>query len=105
MRRGILITLLSAVVAGLTAFAVVKFAMYNQAPTIVQVDEGARFRTVNLSEDNWPDFTYAAESAVDAVVYVRVKATETMQEMPSSIFDLFFGTPQQGAPKIGRAHV
>ena len=99
MRRGILIALLSAVVAGLTAFAVVKFAMYNQSPTIVQVDEGARFRTVNLSEDNWPDFTYAAESAVDAVVYVRVKATETMQEMPSSIFDFFFGTPQQGAPR------
>ena len=99
MRRGILIALLSAMVAGLTAFAVVKFAMYNQSPTIVQVDEGARFRTVNLSEDNWPDFTYAAESAVDAVVYVRVKATETMQEMPSSIFDFFFGTPQQGAPR------
>ncbi len=99
MRRGILIALLSSVVAGLTAFAVVKYAMYNQTPTVVQVDEGARFRTVNLSEDNWPDFTYAAESAVDAVVYVRVKATETAQEMPGSIFDFFFGMPQQGAPR------
>ena len=99
MRRGILIALLSSVVAGLTAFAVVKFATYNQAPTVVQVDEGARFRTVNLSEDNWPDFTYAAESAVDAVVYVRVKATETAQEMPGSILDFFFGMPQQGAPR------
>ena len=99
MRRGILVALLSAVVAGLTAFAVVKYAMYNQAPTIVQVDEGARFRTVNLAEDNWPDFTYAAESAVDAVVYVRVKATETAQEMPGSIFDFFFGMPQQGTPR------
>jgi Do/DeqQ family serine protease len=99
MRRGILIALLSSVVAGLTAFAVVKYAMYNQTPTVVQVDEGARFRTVNLSEDNWPDFTYAAESAVDAVVYVRVKATETAQEMPGSILDFFFGMPQQGAPR------
>ena len=99
MRRGILIALLSSVVAGLTAFAVVKYAMYNQAPTVVQVDEGARFRTVNLSEDNWPDFTYAAESAVDAVVYVRVKATETAQEVPGSVFDFFFGMPQQGTPK------
>ena len=91
--------LLSAMVAGLTAFAVVKYAVFNQEPTIVQVDEGARFRTVNLSEDNWPDFTYAAESAVDAVVYVKVKATQAAPEMPGSIFDFFFGMPQQGAPR------
>ena len=91
--------LLSAMVAGLTAFAVVKYAVFNQEPTIVQVDEGARFRTVNLSGDNWPDFTYAAESAVDAVVYVRVKATQAAPEMPGSIFDFFFGMPQQGTPR------
>ena len=91
--------LLSAMVAGLTAFAVVKYAVFNQEPTVVQVDEGARFRTVNLSGDNWPDFTYAAESAVDAVVYVKVKATQAAPEMPGSIFDFFFGMPQQGAPK------
>jgi Do/DeqQ family serine protease len=99
MRRGILVALLSAMVAGLTAFAVVKYAVFNQEPTIVQVDEGARFRTVNLSGDNWPDFTYAAESAVDAVVYVRVKATQAASEIPGSIFDFFFGMPQQGTPR------
>ena len=99
MRRGILIALLSAAVAGLTAFAVVKFVMFNQEPVVVEVNDGARFRTVNLTEDNWPDFTYAAESAVDAVVYVKVKAKEAAQEMPSSIFDFFFGMPQQGAPR------
>ena len=91
--------LLSAMVAGLTAFAVVKYAVFNQEQTVVRVDEGARFRTVNLSEDNWPDFTYAAESAVDAVVYVKVKATQAAPEMPGSIFDFFFGMPQQGAPR------
>ena len=99
MRRGILIALLSAAVAGLTAFAVVKFVVFNQEPVVVEVNDGARFRTVNLTEDNWPDFTYAAESAVDAVVYVKVKAKEAAQEMPSSIFDFFFGMPQQGAPR------
>ena len=99
MKRGILIALLSAAVAGLTAFGVAKWAMYNQAPAVVQMDEGARFRTVDLSGDNWPDFTYAAESAVDAVVYVRVKSTETMQEMPNSIFDFFFGSPSPGTPR------
>ena len=60
------------------------------------MSEGARFRTVNLSQDNWPDFTYAAESAVDAVVYVKVTTTQTMQQGPSSIFDYFFGYPQGG---------
>ena len=99
MRRGILVALLSAMVAGLTAFAVVKYAVFNQEQTVVQVDEGARFRTVNLSGDNWPDFTYAAESAVDAVVYVKVKASQAAPEMPGSIFDFFFGMPQQGAPR------
>ena len=99
MRRGLLITLLSAVVAGITAFAVVRIAMYYQTPSVVQIDEGSRFRTVNLSQDNWPDFTYAAESAVDAVVYVKVKATQAAPEMPGSIFDFFFGMPQQGSPR------
>ena len=99
MRRVISGALLSAVVAGLTAFAVVKYVTYNQPQTIVEVEQGAKYRTVNLSEDNWPDFTYAAESAVDAVVYVRVKATQAAQEMPGSIFDFFFGMPQQGTPR------
>ena len=100
MKRGILITLLSALAGGLTAYAVVKMVLPEQGTEIVQATmDGARFRTVSLTHDNWPDFTYAAESAVDAVVYVKVSATQTMQQAPSSIFDFFFGFPQQGAPQ------
>ena len=100
MKRGILITLLSALAGGLTAYAVVKMVLPEQGTEIVQTTmDGARFRTVSLTHDNWPDFTYAAESAVDAVVYVKVSATQTMQQAPSSIFDFFFGFPQQGAPQ------
>ena len=100
MKRGILITLLSALAGGLTAYAVVKMVLPEQGTEIVQTTmDGARFRTVSLTQDNWPDFTYAAESAVDAVVYVKVSATQTMQQAPSSIFDFFFGFPQQGAPQ------
>lgn len=100
MKRGILITLLSALAGGLTAYAVVKMVLPEQGAEIVQTTmDGARFRTVSLTQDNWPDFTYAAESAVDAVVYVKVSATQTMQQAPSSIFDFFFGFPQQGAPQ------
>ena len=92
MKRSVLIVLLSAIVGGLTAYAVVKGLVKEQTQIIESVD-GARFRTVNLSQDNWPDFTYAAESAVDAVVYVRVVSTQTQQQAPSSIFDFFFGYP------------
>ena len=100
MKRGILITLLSALAGGLTAYAVVKMVLPEQGTEIVQTTmDGARFRTVSLTQDNWPDFTYAAESAVDAVVYVKVSATQTMQQAPSSIFDFFFGLPQQGTPQ------
>ena len=100
MKRGILITLLSALAGGLTAYVVVKTLLPEQGTEVVQTTmDGARFRTVSLAQDNWPDFTYAAESAVDAVVYVKVSATQNMQQSPSSIFDFFFGFPQQGAPQ------
>ena len=98
MKRGILIALLSAAVGGLTAYAVVN-AMTKSQVRVVETSEGAQFRTVNLSQDNWPDFTYAAESAVDAVVYVKVVSTQPQQQAPSSIFDFFFGFPEGGMPQ------
>ena len=98
MKRGILIALLSAAVGGLTAYAVVN-AMTKSQVRVVETSEGAQFRTVNLSQDNWPDFTYAAKSAVDAVVYVKVVSTQTQQQAPSSIFDFFFGFPEGGMPQ------
>ena len=99
MKRGILITLLSALAGGLTAYAVVNNMSSDNVSAGQTSADGAMFRTVNLSQDNWPDFTYAAESAVDAVVYVKVTSTQTMQQAPSSIFDYFFGFPQGGAPQ------
>ena len=99
MKRGILITLLSAIAGGLTAYAVVSFMADDQVKVVVN-ENGAQFRTVSLSHgDSYPDFTYAAESSVDAVVYVKVSSTQTMQQAPNSIFDFFFGLPQQGAPQ------
>ena len=98
MKRGILIALLSALAGGLTAYAVVNVMTKPQVQTVQSAD-GAQFRTVSLSHDNWPDFTYAAESAVDAVVYVKVVSTQTQQQAPSSIFDFFFGFPEGGAPQ------
>ena len=95
MKKGILIVLLSALVGGLTAHAVVNGM---QEDFLEQMGNGgeSKYRTVNLSNDNWPDFTYAAETAVDAVVYVKVVSSTPSTDI-SSIFEYFFGygTPQQ----------
>ena len=95
MKKGILVVLLSAVAGGLASFGVVK-SMSSAEPVEANVAEAAHFRTVNLSHDNWPDFTYAAESAVDAVVYVKTTVTHSQPQTPNSIFDYFFGFPQSG---------
>ena len=105
MRKGILITLLSALAGGLTAYAVVNFMASDNVVTVESRADGAMFRTVNLMQDDWPDFTYAAESAVDAVVYVKVTSTQTMQQAPSSIFEYFFGFPQGGGAPQQRERV
>ncbi len=96
MKKGILIILLSAIVGGLTAYAVVKNADTSEKMTVVTSD-GSQYRTVNLSLSDYPDFTYAAESAVDAVVYVKVVAKDVVTGIPGSIFDFFFG--YEGAPQ------
>lgn len=95
MKRGLSIAFLSALVGGLTAFAVVK-VMADDA-VVEQVGQTPQFRTVSLNHDNWPDFTYAAESAVDAVVYVKVTSTQKSMSAPNSIFDFFFG--YEGSPQ------
>ena len=104
MKRVFMIVLLSALVGGLTAYAVVD-ARFEGSDVVAHAGGDTTFRTVNLSNDNWPDFTYAAESAVDAVVYVKVVAeTPGQQQAPSSIFDFFFGYPgaaPQPREKVG----
>ena len=98
MRKGIFIVLLSALVGGLTAFGVVHLTK-DQNVQVTQNVEDVSFRTVSLNHDSYPDFTYAAETCVDAVVYVKVSATQQIQQNPGSLLDFFFGFPQQGSPR------
>ena len=99
MKKVVLTVLLSALAGGLVAFAVVKRAENNTGrQEVVMSPDGGQFRTVNLEQTEYPDFTYAAESAVDAVVYVKVTVKDVTRTAPSSIFDFFFGyegTPQE----------
>ena len=96
MKKGFLTVLLSVLAGGITAYAVVKATEPKTADpsvtaTVVRDYSGnaVEYRTVNLAESDYPDFTYAAESAVEAVVYVEV----TVQSQSRSIdpFEFFFG--------------
>ena len=99
MKKGILTIVLSALLGGVVAFAVTKsMTPDNPGRQVVVSADGAQYRTVNLDMTDYPDFTYAAESAVDAVVYVKVTVKDVTRRIPNSIFDFFFGyegTPQE----------
>jgi len=96
MKKGLLTVLASVLVSGLTAYAIVKSTAPEVTPAPVSYD-GASYRTVNLEQTDYPDFTYAAESAVDAVVYVAVTVKTTVQQQQYiDPFELFFGYPGGG---------
>ena len=92
MKKGFLTVLLSILAGGLTAYAVVKAAEPQTHPGTVVTDasgQAVEYRTVNLADSDYPDFTYAAETAVESVVYVEV----TVQSQSRSVdpFEFFFG--------------
>ena len=97
--------LLSILLSGITAFGVVKASdRLLPAPDQVVTEEGGvEYRTVNLAESDYPDFTYAAESAVNAVVYVEVTVTAKQNQYIDPFFQFFFGEeysqPQQRQQK------
>ncbi|MDY6417363.1 MAG: trypsin-like peptidase domain-containing protein [Bacteroidales bacterium] len=95
MKKGFITVLLSVLLSGLTAYAIVKSAAPEQGTAqtkTVYTSDGQAVRTVNLSLSDYPDFTYAAENAVNAVVFVKV--TIKPQQRPQQIdpfFRFFFG--------------
>ncbi len=92
-----LTVLISVLAGGLTAFGVAKAVLPQDQPQaqIVNADENGRsveYRTVNLADSEYPDFTYAAESAVQAVVYVEVTVQRRQQyQTIDPFFRFFFG--------------
>ncbi|MCR5002906.1 MAG: Do family serine endopeptidase [Bacteroidales bacterium] len=102
MKRNILTILLCAGVSCLTAYAVTSISEKNVRMDGVAEDApaGAQYRTVSLNQSDYPDFTYAAESAVDAVVFVKVTIKQQVQAMPvDPFFQFFFGQPQESQPR------
>ena len=101
MNKNVLTIIISVLLSGLAAFGVASAtASSNEAApgqTVVSAD-GAAYRTVNLAQTDYPDFTYAAESAVDAVVFVKVTIkTQQQYQMIDPFFRFFFG--DEGTPQ------
>lgn len=97
MKQSVLTTILSVVCSALVAVVIVKASAPQAtaaAPTTTYSIDGSAYRTVNLSETDYPDFTYAAESAVDAVVFVKVSVKTTQQYNIDPLFRYFFGIPE-----------
>ena len=94
MKKGFLTVLLSILAGGLTAYGVVKANEKNLSPVRITGENGSvEYRTVNLADSDYPDFTYAAESAVQAVVYVEVTVQRQQGRSMQGIdpFEFFFG--------------
>ncbi|MCR4860660.1 MAG: trypsin-like peptidase domain-containing protein [Bacteroidales bacterium] len=99
MKKGFITVLLSVLLSGLTAYAIVKTA--SPAPLesqqVTYSPDGQTVRTVNLSLSDYPDFTYAAENAVEAVVYVKVTIkSQQQQQYIDPFFRFFFGDEGYG---------
>ena len=100
MKKGFLTVVISVLLSGLTAYAIVKSAAPASGDTqekIVYSSDGQAVRTVNLSLSDYPDFTYAAENAVQAVVYVKVTIkSQQQQQYIDPFFRFFFGDEGMG---------
>ena len=90
MKKGLVTVVLSVLFSVLAAYGVVKAATVNEGDNVTSTENGTVTKTVNLAQSDYPDLTYAAEAAVDAVVYVEVTVTQQYQ-MTDPFFRFFFG--------------
>ena len=93
MKKSFITILLSVVLSGLTAYAIVRTTeTEHSAEPVSYTSDGLPVKTVNLSLSDYPDVTYAAENAVNAVVYVEVSVRpQQSQQQIDPFFRFFFG--------------
>ena len=99
MKKEFITTIISVLCSALVAAFIVKTAMPKakaaETATTYSID-GSVVRTVNLADSDYPDLTFAAESAADAVVFVKVglKTPDQLNNLPP-MFRYFFSIPQE----------
>ncbi|MBQ6253172.1 MAG: trypsin-like peptidase domain-containing protein [Bacteroidales bacterium] len=92
MKKGFITVALSVLLSVLAAYGVLKAATVNQGKDNVSNPvNNTVTKTVNLAQTDYPDLTYAAEAAVEAVVYVEVTATQQYQIDDNPFYRFFFG--------------
>ena len=94
MKRSVLIIVASLISGALAAVAVTELVggghSASSSSYVYSDDSAARVQQVTFSGE-YPDFTYAAESAVKAVVFVKVVVRNEQPQMPNNLFEYFFG--------------
>ncbi|MBQ9185225.1 MAG: Do family serine endopeptidase [Bacteroidales bacterium] len=109
MKKNLLTVLISVAAAALTAFAILSLSSNKGTVGYVSGADSSSigmpvYQTVNLSQKEYPDFTYAAESAVEAVVYVKVTVKSSRQDqMMDPFFRFFFGDEGMGSSQARQA--
>ena len=99
MKKNIVTILLSVLLSGLVAYGVGKTTNETVNPNSDNASATltSPYRTVNLTLDDYPDFTFAAETAVDAVVFVKVTVkAQAQQYLGDDFFRFFFGDQYPG---------
>ena len=99
MKKNIFTILLSVLLSGLVAYGVGKSTNETVNPDAGTASNTltSPYRTVNLTFDDYPDFTFAAENAVDAVVFVKVTVkAQAQQYLGDDFFRFFFGDQYPG---------
>ena len=89
MKKNLTLLFLSVLLSTVAAVIVTKFAVSDKKDFVYSSVEPTGIRKVVFGEQNFPDFTYAAESCVDGVVFVKVVKREQNRE--AFILDHFFG--------------
>lgn len=86
----------SVITAGLTAYGVSKLPANKTSghKTIEVISEGAGTHFTSYDRDNYPDLTYAAENAVQAVVNIEKIEEVQVRGRSRDPFLEFFGIPQ-----------
>lgn len=99
-RNGFFIVLVSVVLSIIAAFIVVRYNLPSdreKGETFVRAGDGLDIN-IDVEGRSFPDFTFAAENSVEAVVYVKVlKRSEKNRE--TSFLEYFFGGPQFSQPR------
>lgn len=102
MKKNIYLNLLLAViVSGITSYGVVSYTGTQRNKSYFYDKDTTMFHKTSFSAQEFPDFTFAAETAVKAVVHVKVVKKGTSQA--NSLFDFFFGygRPQEPRDQFG----